>query len=99
MRILRLTDKSEMGLLRLRQTHDLQAYRVASRIGSDVQRPGDRAVEDWSRKLDGTDVFGAGLWISKKEMAAAKGRVGKQFLRAAEHSAKNVRQVAEQQLA
>ena len=98
MRILRLTDKSEMGLLRLRQTHDQQAYRVASRIVSDVQRRGDRAVEDWSRKLDGTDVSGAGLWISKKEMAAAKGRVDKQFLRAVEHSAKNVRKVAEQQL-
>lgn len=98
MRILRLTDKSEMGLLRLRQTHDQQANRVASRIVSDVQRRGDRAVEDWSRKLDGTDVSGAGLWISKKEMAAAKGRVDKQFLRAVEHSAKNVRKVAEQQL-
>lgn len=98
MRILRLTDKSEMGLLRLRQTHDQQAYRVATRIVSDVQRRGDRAVEDWSKKLDGTDVSGAGLWISKKEMAAAKGRVDKQFLRAVEHSAKNVRKVAEQQL-
>jgi len=98
MRILRLTDKSEEGLLRLRHTHDRQAYRVASRIVSDVQRRGDRAVEDWSRKLDGTDVSGAGLWISKKEMAAAKGRVDKQFLRAVEHSAKNVRKVAEQQL-
>jgi histidinol dehydrogenase len=55
-------------------------------------------VEDWSRKLDGTDLSGARLWISKKEMAAAKGRVDKQFLRAVEHSAKNVRKVAEQQL-
>ncbi len=88
MRILRLTDKSEVGLLRLRQTHDQQAYRVAARIVSDVQRRGDRAVEDWSRKLDGTDVSGAGLWS----------RVDKQFLRAVEHSAKNVRKVAEQQL-
>ena len=98
MRILRLTDKSEAGLLRLRQTHNQQAYRVASRIVSDVQRRGDRAVEDWSRKLDGTDVSGAGLWVSKKEMAAARGRVDKQFLRAVEHSAKNVRKVAEKQL-
>ena len=98
MRILRLTDKSEAGLLRLRQPHDRQAYRVASRIVSDVQRRGDRAVEEWSKKLDGTDISGAGLWISKKEMAAAKGRVDKQFLRAVEHSAKNVRKVAEEQL-
>jgi histidinol dehydrogenase len=98
MRILRLTDKSEAGLFRLRLTHDQQAYRVASRIVSDVQKRGDRAVEDWTKKLDGTDISGAGLWISKKEMAAAKGRMDKQFLRAVEHSAKNVRKVAEQQL-
>src|SRR6267378_6149558 len=98
MRILRLTDKSEMALLRLRQTHDQQAYRVASRIVSDVQRRGDRAVEDWSKKLDGTDVSGAGFWISKKDMAAAKGRVDQHLLLAVEHSAKNVRKVAEQQL-
>jgi histidinol dehydrogenase len=98
MRILKLTDKSEAGLLKLRQTHDQQAYRVAARIVSDVQKRGDRAVENWSSKLDGTDISGSGLWISKKEMAAAKGRVDKHFLRAVEHAAKNVRKVAERQL-
>jgi histidinol dehydrogenase len=98
MRILKLTAKSEAGLLRLRQAHDKLAYRAAARIVSDVQKRGDRAVEDWSRKLDGTDISGSGLWISKKEMAAAKGRVDKQFLRAIEHAAKNVRRVAERQL-
>jgi histidinol dehydrogenase len=98
MRILELTAKTEAGLLRLRQTHDREAYRIASRIVSDVQRRGDRALEDWTRGFDGTDISGAGLWISKKETAAAKGRVDRQFLRAVEHAAKNVRKVAEQQL-
>jgi histidinol dehydrogenase len=98
MRVLKLTPKTEAELLKLRQTHDRETYRVASRIVSDVQRRGDRALEDWSKKLDGTDISGSGLWISKKEMTAAKRRVDRQFLRAVEHAAKNVRRVAEQQL-
>jgi len=98
MRILKLTAKTEAGLLKLRQTRDCEAYPAASRIISDVQRRGDRGVEDWTRKLDGTDVSGARLWISKKEMAAAKRRMDRNFLRAVEHAARNVRTVAERQL-
>ena len=98
MRILKLTAKTEAELLKLRQTHDRDAYRVASGIVSDVRRRGDRALEEWSRKLDGTDISGPGLWISKKEMTAATRRVDRQFLRAVEHAAKNVRKVAERQL-
>jgi histidinol dehydrogenase len=98
MRILKLTPKTEAGLLKLRLTHDQEAYRVASRIVSDVQGRGDRALEDWARKLDGMELARLGLWISKKEMAAARRRVDRQFLRAVEHAAKNVRKVAEQQL-
>jgi|SRR5208337_746483 len=98
MRILKLTAKTEAGLLKLRQSHDREAYVVASRIVADVQRRGDRAVIEWSRKLDGTDVSGSGLWITKKEMVAAKRRVDRGFLVAVEHAAKNVRRVAEPQL-
>ena len=98
MRILKLTPKNEAGLLKLRETHDQEAYPIASRIISDVRRRGDRGLEDWSRKLDDTDVSGAYLWISKKEMAAANRRADRQFLRAVEHAAKNVRKVAERQL-
>jgi histidinol dehydrogenase len=98
MRILKLTARAEEELLQLRRTQDREAYRVASQIVSDVRKRGDRGVEDWSRKLDGTDVSGSRLWISKKEMAAAKQRVDRQFLRAVEHATKNVRRVAEQQL-
>jgi histidinol dehydrogenase len=98
MRILKLTARTEAELLKQRRTHDREAYRVASRIVSDVQKRGDRGVEEWSRKLDGTDVSGERLWISKREMAAAKRRVDRRFLRAVEHAARNVRKVAEQQL-
>jgi len=98
MRILKLTAKTEAELLKLRETRDREANRTASRIVSDVQRRGDRALEDWTRKLDGTDVSGSRLWISNQEMVAAKGRVDRQFLRAVEHAARNVRKVAEQQL-
>lgn len=98
MRILRLTPKAEAALLQARQMHDREAYRVASRIIADVQRRGDRALAEWSKKLDGIDLAKSGLWISKKEMAAARRRVDRKFLRAVEHAAKNVRRVAERQL-
>jgi histidinol dehydrogenase len=98
MRILKLTAKTEAELLKHRQTHDREAYRIASRIVSDVRRHGDRALEDWSRKLDGTNISGRAVWITKQEKAAAKKRMNRQFLRAVEHAAKNVRKVAEQQL-
>jgi len=98
MRIVKLTAKSEAELLRLRQSHDREAYRVAARIIADVQRRGDRALFEWAAKLDGAENGGADLWIGGKEMAAAKRRVDRRFLRAVEHAANNVRRVAERQL-
>lgn len=98
MRILKLTAKTESQLLKLRQTHDREAYRVASRIITDVQRRGDRGLAEWTKKLDGTQLSDAGLWIDKKEMAAARRSMDRNFLRAVEHAAHNVRRVAERQL-
>ena len=98
MRILKLTSKTEADLLKLRQAHDREAYRVASRIIADVQRRGDRALAEWSKKLDGVDLSKSGLWITKKEMAAAVNRVDRKFVHAVEHAAQNVRRVAEGQL-
>ena len=98
MRILKLTSKTEARLLMLRQARDREAYRIAARIIADVRKRGDRALLDWSAKLDGNEIVRAGLWVSKKEMAAAKRRVSPEFLRAVEHAAKNVRHVAERQL-
>jgi histidinol dehydrogenase len=98
MRILKLTPKAETGLLKVRQTHDREAYRVASRIIADVRRRGDRALDHLSKELDGTELSKIGVWVTKKEMADAKRRVQPQFLRAVEHAARNVRRVAERQL-
>jgi histidinol dehydrogenase len=98
MRILELNAKTEAGLLKARQMHDAEANRVASRIIADIQHGGDRALARWSKKLDRTDLAISGLWIGPKEMAAAKRRVDRDFLRAVEHAAKNVRRVAERQL-
>jgi histidinol dehydrogenase len=98
MRILKLTPKTEAALLKLRQTHDYEAYRAAARIIADIRKRGDRALHDWSAKLDGDAVAKAGLWVSRKEMASASRQVGREFLRAVEHAAKNVHSVAERQL-
>ena len=98
MRILKLTAKAEAELLKARQMHDREAYRVASRIIADVQRRGDAALAEWTKKLDGADLAKSRLWISKKEMAAARNRVSRNFLKAVEHAVRNVRRVAEQQL-
>ena len=91
MRILKLTPKTEAELLKLRQTHDRKAYDIASRIIADVQKRGDAALLAWCTKLDGNEVREKGLWISGKEMAAAWRRVDRNFLRAVEHAATNVR--------
>ena len=98
MRILKLTSKTEAKLLKLRQAHNREANRVAARIIADVRRRGDGALVHWSAKLDGKQIGKSGLWVGKKEMAAAKRRVDQEFLRAVEHAAKNVRRVAERQL-
>jgi histidinol dehydrogenase len=98
MRILKLTPQAEANLMKQREGQDREAQRVAARIVGDVKRRGDAALDAWARKLDGTDVRGKLLWVSAREIAAAKKRVGREFLRAVEHAAANVRRVAEKQL-
>jgi histidinol dehydrogenase len=98
MRILILTPKTEATLMKRRERQDRDAHRAASRIVADVQRRGDAALDAWTRKLDSADVRGKLLWISRSEMNAARKRVGRDFLRAVEHAAANVRRVAEKQL-
>lgn len=98
MRILKLTPETEAALMKHRAGQDRTALRAAARIVADVRRRGDGALDEWSRKLDGVDVRGKKLWVSCEEIAAAKKRVNREFLRAAGHAAKNVRRVAEKQL-
>jgi histidinol dehydrogenase len=98
MRILKLTPQTEEILMNGRKGQLRAAHRAATVIVADVKRRGDAALEEWARKLDGLEVRGEGLWITRQEMAAAKKRVGREFLRAVEHAVQNVRRVAEKQL-
>jgi histidinol dehydrogenase len=98
MRILKLTAKTEAELARLREGQDRAAQKAAARIVSDVRAHGDSALEQWTEKLDGTDIRGRRLWVSASELATAKKRVSADFLRALKHAATNVRRVAEKQM-
>jgi len=98
MRIVRLTPAVEKKLLRARQEHDAEAEGIASKIVGDVRRRGDAALSAWVKKLDGIDLHRESLWISEGEIRAARKQVSRDFLRALEHAARNVRRVAEKQL-
>ena len=98
MRIVRLTPAVEKKLLRVRQEHDAEAEGIASKIVGDVRRRGDAALSAWVKKLDGIDLHRESLWISGDEIRAARKQVSRDFLRALEHAARNVRRVAEKQL-
>ena len=98
MRILKLTPEAEAGLMEKREGQDRAAFRAAARIVADVKRRGDAALDHWSRKLDGVNLQREGLWLTRRDIGAAKKRVSREFLRAVEHAAKNVQRVAEKQL-
>jgi histidinol dehydrogenase len=97
MRILKLTQRTEAELMKVREGQDRTALVAAGRIVAEVRKNGDEALDQWTQKLDGRDLARDGLWISRKEVLAARKRVSREFLHAAAHAAENVRQVAEQQ--
>ncbi len=98
MRILKLTAKIEASLMRLRQGDDHVALQTAAKIVADVRLHGDAALDKWNRKFDPATSQRPSLWVSPSEMAAAKKRVSRGFLRAISRAAKNVRRVAEKQM-
>jgi histidinol dehydrogenase len=98
MRIVRLTPAVEKRLLRARQERDTEAERIAAEIVCDVRRRGDAALSAWVKKLDDIDLKRESLWIGESEIRAARKQVSREFLRALEHAARNVRRVAEKQL-
>jgi histidinol dehydrogenase len=98
MRILKLTPAVESQLLESRAAQDRTAHRVAEKIVADVKRRGDIALDHWSRTLDDVNLRDQGVWVSRKEMAAARNSVPSDFFRAVAHAAGNVRRIAEQQL-
>src|SRR5207245_2548886 len=98
MRILKLTPRNEKWLLARRAQRDDEAHSVAAEIVADVRSRGDSALFAWTKRLDDLDFSRAGVWISREEICAAKAQVSPDFLKAIRRAAKNVRQVAEQQL-
>jgi len=98
MRIVKLTPRTEKWLLACRAQRDDEAHSVAAAIVADVRRRGDSALLDWTKKLDELGLAQTGVWISQKEIRAAKAQVSSEFLKAIQIAAKNVRRVAEKQL-
>src|SRR5260221_810655 len=99
MRIVELTEAFAAKFFAQRSSHDAAAERIASRIVADVRRGGDAALFRWSSRLDGVRLTRSTLWISRTELRAARKNVSRELLRAIEHAARNIRRVAEQQLA
>jgi len=97
MRILKLTEAVAAKFLARRNSHDAAAEQVASRILKDVRRGGDEALFRWVQRLDGLRLTRRTIWISRRELRAARRGVQRDLLRAIEHAAENVRRVAEQQ--
>src|SRR5260370_38379871 len=98
MRIVRLTPAVEKKLLSAGREHDGKAQRIAAEIIHDIRRRGDAALSAWVKKLDDIDLQREHLWIDEDEIRAARKEVGREFLRALEHAARNGRRVAEKQL-
>jgi histidinol dehydrogenase len=98
MRILKLTPAVEKKLLRARQEHDREAAGVAAEIIADVRKRGDAALIDYAARFDRLNLRREGIWISTKELRAARKKVDADFLRAIEHASRNIRRVAEKQL-
>jgi histidinol dehydrogenase len=98
MRILKLTSAVEKNLLRARHERDLEAERIAARIIADVRERGDAALSAWAKKLDGIDLRRSGVWISEREIDAARKQVKPEFIGALRHAERNIRHVAERQL-
>jgi histidinol dehydrogenase len=98
MRIVKLTPRTEKWLLARRAHRDDEAYSVAATIVADVRKRGDSGLFAWTEKLDELGLSHTGVWISEKEIRAAKTQVSSEFLKAIQRAATNVRRVAEKQL-
>ena len=98
MRILWLTSAVERKLLAARSRRDEEAERVAARIVAGVRQRGDAGLMQWTTKLDGVDLRRTGIWISRREIAAAWKRVSEDFRRAVRHAVRNVETVATKQM-
>src|SRR5215813_13019734 len=98
MRILKLTPTNEKKLFKKREKRDVEAERAAAEIVADMRKRGDKALFEWTQRLDRTDLKKDGMWVGEKEIAAARRNADKELVNAIEHAARNVRCVAQKQL-
>jgi len=98
MKIRKLTSATERKIFAARAARDMKAERVAAEIVADVRKRGDKALFEWTEKLDGIDLVAEGVWIGEKEIRSARRGADKELVQAIEHAVRNVRRVAQQQL-
>ena len=98
MRILKLTQRTEADLMKIREGQDRTALQTGERIVADVRKDGDTALDRMDEKA-GRQGLGTRRRVDFAERVcqAARKRVSREFLHAAAHAAENVRRVAEQQ--
>jgi len=101
MRILKLTPAVEKKLLRARHERDREAERIAGKIIAGVRARGDAALFAYAKKFDAVELDRKRIWISTSgpyAAYAARSNASRDFLRAIEHAARNIRRVAEKQM-
>ena len=98
MKIRKLTTAAEKKIFAARAARDAEAECVAAEIVADVRKRGDKALFEWTKKLDGIDLIAEGVWIGEKEIRSARRAADKELVQAIEHAVRNVRRVAQQQL-
>jgi len=98
MKIRKLSSATEKKIFEARAARDVEAERVAAEIVADVRKRGDKALFEWTKKLDGIDLAAEGVWIGEKEIRSARRAADKELVQAIEHAVRNVRRVAQQQL-
>ncbi len=85
-------------LVRSRGIELKKAESTVRRILDDVRRHGDRALEDWTLRLDGVDLSRAGITVKRAEVVKAYRQVPSGFTKAVKFAARNIRRTAKQQL-
>jgi histidinol dehydrogenase len=98
MRTLQLNARSERKLLEGRRRSDPEALRAAGRIVADVRRRGERALVEWTERLDGVRASAKAMKVSAAEMRAAEREAQPELLRAIKQAARNIRRVAREQM-
>ncbi len=71
--------------------------KTVTKIVRDVRADGDRALRKYAEKFDGL-AKGQDVQVTRAELQAAVRSVSKEFIRAVEQAAKNIRQFAEWQM-